>query len=195
VSHRTREPLAPRFPVHITMKLRQGLPSLRRGPAFGVVLQAFAAMREFEDFRLVQYSVQSNHLHLICEALDRRELIRGVQSLAIRIAKRLNALWKRAGKLFADRYHDRILHTPREVRNALAYVFHNARKHGVLANLGGPDPCSSGRWFDGWANWTADEISESPIARAKTWLLKIGWLRHGRLEIACDGPPNGLGWT
>lgn len=150
-------------------------------------------MRELENFRLVQYSVQSNHLHLICEALDRRELIRGVQSIAIRIAKRLNTLWERAGKLFADRYHDRILRTPREVRNALAYVLHNARKHGVLANHAGPDPCSSGRWFDGWGDWLADESTKSPVARAKTWLLSIGWLRHGPLEIAAAEPPNRSG--
>jgi REP element-mobilizing transposase RayT len=188
VSHRTRAPLASRFPVRITMKLRPGVPSLRHGRAHAVVLQAFAAMRELEDFRLVQYSVQSNHLHLICEALDRRELIRGVQSLAIRIAKRLNALWRRAGKLFADRYHDRILRTPREVRNALAYVLHNARKHGVLADHAGPDPCSSGRWFDGWVNWNSADSRDSPVARAKTWLLSIGWLQHGRLEHSAAAP-------
>jgi REP element-mobilizing transposase RayT len=140
------------------------------------VLQAFAAMREFEDFRLVQYSVQSNHLHLICEALDRRELARGIQSLATRIAKRLNALWRRAGKLFADRYHDRILRTPREVRNARAYVLNNSVHHGVHLAHGEPDPFSSGRWFSSWRGL-------SPVARARTWLLSIGWARHGPIEV------------
>jgi len=49
----------------------------------------------------------------------------------IRVAKGLNKLWARRGKVFADHYHDRILRTPREVRNALCYVLHNAKKHGL----------------------------------------------------------------
>ena len=43
----------------------------------------------------------------------------------IRIARVLNKLWRRRGRVFADRYHDRILKTPREVKNALVYVLAN----------------------------------------------------------------------
>jgi REP element-mobilizing transposase RayT len=174
------------------MKLRAGLPSLRRGQAHSVVIAAFAAMRDREGFRLVHYSVQSNHLHLVCEARDREALSRGIQSLAVRIAKRLNRLWQRAGKLFADRYHDRILRTPREVRNALCYVLNNAAHHGISLPRGQTDPCSSGRWFDGWRDLGGVEPSAgpSPLARARTWLLAIGWRRHGRVELAtiADAP-------
>jgi hypothetical protein len=132
---------------------------------------------------LVHYSVQSNHLHLVCEARDRNALSRGIQALAIRIAKCLNRLLRRAGKLFADRYHDRILRSPREVRNALAYVLNNAAKHGVEVPRGEPDACSSGRWFDGWRGVARLEPASSPLARAKTWLLTVGWLLHGRIRL------------
>ena len=166
------------------MKLRAGLPTLRSRRAFAVLIAAFAAMREREDFRLVHYSVQSNHMHLICEAHDRTALSRGIQSLATRIAKRLNSLWQRAGKLFADRYHDHILRTPREVRNALAYVLNNAAHHGVALEDGFPDPCSSGRWFSGWKNRPPQVAwPPNPLAAAKTWLLSVGWLRCGRIEL------------
>jgi putative transposase len=184
VSHRSREALASRFPVHVTLKLEQGLPSLRRGHAHTLLIAAFAAMRERAGFRLVHYSVQSNHVHLVCEARDRGALSRGIQALAIRIAKRLNQLWKRTGKLFADRYHDRILRSPREVRNALAYVLNNAAKHGVDLPRGEPDPCSSGRWFNGWRSIQRLESEPDPLARARTWLLSVGWLLHGRIELA-----------
>jgi REP element-mobilizing transposase RayT len=170
--------------VHVTLKLKAGLPSLRRRQALAVLVAAFTAVNERANFRLVHYSVQSNHVHLICEALDRRELARGIQSLATRIAKRLNALWRRAGKLFADRYHDRILRTPREVRNARAYVLNNSVHHGVHLAHGEPDPFSSGRWFSGWHGFRpASPDSPSPITRARTWLLSIGWARHGPLEV------------
>jgi REP element-mobilizing transposase RayT len=184
VSHREREALASRFPVHVSMKLRAQLPSLRRGREHAAVLKAFAGVREREGFRVVHYSVQSNHVHLICEARDRRALARGIQALAIRIAKSLNRLWRRAGKVFSDRNHDRILRTPREVRNALAYVLNNAFHHGVLVPRGEPDPFSSGRWFDGWRGLRrAFARGPIPIARARTWLLSIGWARHGPIEL------------
>jgi hypothetical protein len=72
-----------------------------------------------------------------------------MQGLKVRIAKALNKFWKRRGTVFSDRYHARILRTPREVRRALLYVLQNARRHGM--RLLGVDPCSSGAWFDGWA--------------------------------------------
>jgi len=158
---------------------------LRRRRACAVLVAAFESMRVREDFRIVHFSVQSNHVHLLCEARDRRELARAIQSLAIRIAKRLNALWERAGRLFADRYRDRILRSPREVRNALGYVLNNAVHHGVRLVRGEPDPCSSGQWFDGWRGRVrAFERSPNPLSRARTWLLSIGWSRHGPIELA-----------
>ena len=52
-------------------------------------------------FRLIEFSVQSNHLHLLCEARDRRALARGLQGLLIRIARGLNRLLGRRGRVFA----------------------------------------------------------------------------------------------
>jgi hypothetical protein len=82
-----------------------------------------------------------------------------------------------------DHYHARALKTPREVRNALVYVIQNAHKHGV--HMSGPDPYSSGSSFDGWKELTHAAISAltSPLARARTWLLSIGWRKHGRIAI------------
>jgi REP element-mobilizing transposase RayT len=191
VPHQKREELAARYPVHVTLKLARGLPSLRKRQPYRVLLEAFAAMRAKEGFRLVHYSVQSNHVHVVCEARDRGELSRAIQSLAIRIAKRLNSLWRRAGKLFADRFHQRILRTPREFRNALAYVLHNAAKHGALEAADAVDPFSSGRWFDGWRRRIDNAPSPpSPLAAAKTWLLSVGWMRWGRIEISASRPSS-----
>lgn len=96
-----------------------------------VLVEAFREGSERAGFRLVHHAVQSNHAHLLVEARNRSSLSRGIGGLATRIARRLNRLWGRTGGIFADRYHDRILRTPREVRNALRYVLNNARKHGA----------------------------------------------------------------
>jgi putative transposase len=122
VPQRQREELASRFPVHVTLRLQKGLASLRSTPARRVIEGAIGAACYRFGTRLVHYSVQSNHLHVIVESEARRTLSRAMQGFAIRLARGLNKLWGRKGKVFSDRYYDRILSTPREVRSALGYV-------------------------------------------------------------------------
>ena len=135
--------------------------------------------------------MQWNHLHVIAEATDERALARGMISVTVRIARALNRLWKRVGRVFADRYHARILTTPRAVRIALIYCINNARKHGSwLAKM--PDVFSSGPWFEGWtrdARRSADS-SERWLGRARTWLLSRAWRRHGLID-PCEAPAPG----
>jgi hypothetical protein len=208
VPHETRPEHERRHPLHLTLRLAEGLPSLR-GSAEQRVLRTVleetlraSAERAAEErastertsmgrssargLRLVHFSAQSNHLHLIGEAEAKEAVARGMNGFAVRLARALNRLWRRTGSVFADRYHARALKTPREVRNVLAYVFFNARKHGVwLAEL--LDPCSSAAAFDGWRERTAGrhETTHEPrwLARASTWLLTLGWQRHGLLSI------------
>lgn len=185
VPHRARPVFATRYPLHITTRFVRGLPSARRGIVFRVIRVAFRDKKVREGFRLVHFSVQSNHLHLLVEAVDNGHLARGLQSVLITIAKRLNRWWGRKGQVIDERYHGRLLRTPREVRHALAYVLCNARRHGVHWGTGGPDPCSSGRWFDGWCEiGSAVADFSSPVALARTWLLSTGWKLCGRLSLA-----------
>jgi len=89
VSHRKREVINGREPVHATVRLMEGLPSLRRMRVLGVLKGAFAAGCDRLGFRLVQWSVQSNHIHMLVEAEDNEALSRGMQGLQVRIAKAL----------------------------------------------------------------------------------------------------------
>ncbi len=191
VSHLRRAALASKHPVHVTLKLRGGLPRLRAIDPYNVVCLAFDRGKERAGrlaaghFRLVHFSVQNDHLHLVVEATDRLALSRGIQGLAVRIAKGLNRLWSRRGKVFADRYHDRILRSGREVRNVLAYVLNNGRKHRRRIPRGQPDLYCSGDWFDGWKDYVPDDgLSLGPVVAPKTWLLSGAWRRHGLLRLA-----------
>jgi REP element-mobilizing transposase RayT len=157
---------------------------LRSKDAYAALQAAFAAGCNRFGFRLTQYSVQRDHIHMICEAKDRRALTRGMQGLLIRVAKALNRLWGRSGSVFGDRYHDKVLRTPKQVRSALAYVLNNARRHGMrLAQ--GMDLFASGAWFDGWReNFRIRGIPEvCPVAFGRTWLLRVGWRRHGLVRL------------
>jgi REP element-mobilizing transposase RayT len=192
VSHAKRTRLAARFPVLVTLRLREGMPSLRFDDSHAVVKRALAA-GSWEEFRVVHYSVQSNHVHLLVESRDERALARGMIGLAVRIARGLNKLWRRVGQIFSDRYHAIALRTPSAVRCALVYVLQNARKHGAWAARR-PDVYSSGAWFDGWEG-TASNLAQSSgsfLARARTWLLAVGWRRHGLIEVL-EAPAHGPG--
>ena len=172
VSHLKRGELASRFPVHVVLRLRGGLPALRTKRPFKVLRRSFAAGCERFGFRLNHYSVQNNHVHLIVEATDRQALSRGMTGLSVRIACGLNKLWGRKGRVFGDRYFDRILRTPREVKHALRYVLMNANHHGVRSDPT-PDIFSSGMYFDGWQEFELEEfiVSEPP---ARTRLRRLG---------------------
>ena len=190
VSHRTRKALAPRFPVHVTVKVARGLRRLRHAPEYAALRAAFAAGCDRFGFRLIHYAILDDHLHLLVEAEDRVSLSRGLKGLLVRVARALNKLWSRKGKVFADRYHDHILASPREVRNCLVYVFGNGHKHSRQGRGSTPaaalDVFTSAPWFDGWKeSFTVRglEVVIRPVAPARTWLLAQGWRRYGLLSV------------
>lgn len=130
----------------------------------------------------MHFSVQADHVHLPVEADGIAALARGVQGLSIRLAKAINRVLGRRGRIWADRFHARALRTPREVRNGLVYVLMNGRKHGVSKY--GLDPCSSALWVEAWRQ---DETTPTPVVRARSWLLSVGWQRGG--QIGQDAAP------
>jgi REP element-mobilizing transposase RayT len=139
---------------------------------------------ERPDFRLVEYSVQSDHLHCIVEADGADALGRGVRALLIRAALAANRVWGRRGPVMADRYHARLLRTPREVRHALRYVLLNAVKHvRAWRSRRELDPASSARWFTGWAKLSQAAPDPPAVARPRFWLLNAGWTRWGKLDL------------
>ena len=191
VSHLKRAAVSGRVPVHVTARVREDLPNLRQSAILDLFWHCCreACQRPGRSrtgwFRLVEFSLQGNHVHLVAEASDRRVLSNALNGFFVRFAKGLNKLLKRKGKVFADRYHDHVLTTPREVYNALRYVMENARKHGMWLRKGRPDPFSSGPWFDGWDDYEHDGWLgwSGPVARATSWLRTTGWKRYGLLEL------------
>lgn len=180
--HRTRPRLSGRNPLHVTLRLVAGLPSLRLRAAHELLRAALRAGADRHGFRLVHYGAVSNHLHLVCEAESERALTRGMRGIAARIVRALNRFFDRAGPLFADRYHARELRVPRDMRNVLIYVFGNARRHGVVVTEV-LDPCSSAGIFDGWKEHAQPRDGPTWLAMARTWLLTVGWRRHGKISV------------
>jgi REP element-mobilizing transposase RayT len=189
VAHVARPRVKPRFVVHVTVRVKPDVARLRNFELCAVLRSAFIRGRNRDGFRICQFSIQGNHLHLICEARDTQSLSRGVQGWSVRVARGLNRVLGRAGSVFEDRYHCEVITTPRQLRGTLCYVLQNARRHGerIDRRWNGVDPFSSAWWFDGWRDERWKEglspPTEPPVARARTWLLKQGWRRWGLLAI------------
>jgi REP element-mobilizing transposase RayT len=178
----------------VTLRLRRGIPGLRTRRFLRELRPSLRRGCERRGFRVVHYSVQRNHLHLIVESAGKEALGRGMKAISARVARAAQRAFGLSGAVLHGRYHLRILRTPREVRRALAYVLLNARKHWRERHGAAPperlDAASSGRWFDGWrrvpgSHGPPPEVSDTPgVAPPRTWLLSVGWRRHGLVDPA-----------
>ncbi len=79
VSHHGRDEVTRDTPVHVTLRVLDHVWNLRSRRCHAVVRAALAGMKDRRDFRVVHYSVQGNHLHLLAEADGNRELSEGLQ--------------------------------------------------------------------------------------------------------------------
>ena len=167
ISHLRRPSLHKRLPVHVTLRMRQHVYNLRSRRCFSQIKQAFFRAMGKAGFRLNEFSVQGNHIHLIVEADSNRDLSRGIQGLSISMAKRLNRVMNKHGAVFADRYHAHLLRTPTEVRNAIRYVLGNHRKHSAQYGE---------RIISTFDDYSSEARGDLPISEPRTWLLRT-WSR------------------
>jgi putative transposase len=167
VPHRAR-PKFRKGTLHVTVRVRDEVWNLRSNRCFGALRRAFAKGCDRFGFRLVQFSVQGNHLHFIVEAPDAVALGRAMKGLEVRMARALNKVMGRRGPVFEGRYHAHLLKSPLEATNAVAYVLDNWRRHAVREQRpvpGGVDPYCSTAW----------EGCDPPLlAEAQWWMLRVG---------------------
>ena len=174
VSHSARPVLSRHHPVHVTWRMLPHVWNLRSRRSFRLLAAAFAAGCNRPQFRVIHFSVQGNHLHLIVEADDAVQLARGLQGLAVRIARRLNRLMEQSGKVLADRYHAHVLKTRAEVAHAVAYVLGNFAVHALRRG----EQVAVG-FIDAYSSACPPQTGPPLVAPAQTWLLRVGWRGAG----------------
>ena len=178
--HRSRAVHRAAHPVHVT--LRASLRSLRSQFVAPTVLATLKASNR-PDFCIIHHSIQANHVRLIVEAQNTAALSSAMRGLAVRLARRINRLLFRRGQLWADRWHGVELTSPRQVRNALVYVLQNHAKHSGVTRIASLDPLSSATTFDGFVtSRRSTSGADPPPTFARTWLLRVGWKRHGLIR-------------
>lgn len=197
VSHARRADVTGDEVLLVTCRVQGCRPSLREAKAMRVLVECFRRGKRRFGFRLVHYVVLRNHVHFICEAEDRRALTRGIQGLKIRMAKGLNRLWQRKGRVWEDRYHVTASKSPASAMRMVRYVLDNYTRHlhespsGLTrpvpwGDRGRPDPCSSASWLR-WrvmgVTLPRRSLGEPPVVEARGAALvaagRLGWMRLG----------------
>lgn len=175
VPHAAREQVRPYQPVHVTLRMADAVWNLRSERSYAVIHRALESARRRRDSRVVHFSIQGNHVHLLVEAAGTRALANAVRALSIRLARGLNRMMGRSGPVVADRYHAHVLRTPAEVENALRYVLGNFASHAARRGE---------RTHDGWKEPFSSAVVKmpreaqlplfrQPVTRpAATWLMR-----------------------
>jgi REP element-mobilizing transposase RayT len=164
VTHALRPRFGRLLPVHVTMRMAEHVYNLRSRRAFSRISRALAAAAERFGMRIVQFAIEGNHIHLIVEAESHEALSRAMQGFSIRVAKGLNAMMHKRGRVLGDRYHGHVLRTPTETRRAVAYVRNNHRKH--MAQVG---QTFSPRYVDVYSS----DVRSMDLPAPHTWLLRV----------------------
>jgi REP-associated tyrosine transposase len=195
VPHRARVRFSRLTAVHVTLRVTDALSgiNLRSSAIYSVLWRCLCAGSEKPGFRLVHFSVQRNHIHLIVEAHSSERLSRGIQGLCIRIARQVNGHMRRSGRFWQERYHATIQRSPTQTRRTLRYVLLNDRRHARrpvrrCGRVASPrlDALSSALWFDGWLGLLPSCAPRLPVAQS--WLLSVGWQRGGSMIDPSDVP-------
>ena len=190
VPHRRRPVLSRHNPLHVTLRVLDGVGRLRCRKGFAVVRAVMLLVaRTKAGFRIIDLSIQGNHLHLTCEADGKDALRAGIAAFKISFARRLNRALSRSGSVFADRYHTEVLTCPRQVRNATCYVINNWRKHGEdRGATTRVDPFSTGCAFPHWAERYTYPFTDPdvllPRGTPSTWLLTKGLARTAPISLS-----------
>jgi REP element-mobilizing transposase RayT len=207
--HKVRPLGKPRFPRHAVLRVLPVFGSLRKRHLYSALRTATiaVALRElaYDDvngaFRIIHISIQKTHIHMLVEADNKLAMSRGMQSFMISAAKHINRAYsermklaqRRRGPVFADRYHQEIIETPRQARHALSYVLNNWRKHREDREPHAQglelDPFSTGTHFMGWRERAHEVVSRGRdtyeplvVYFPKTWLLNEGWRKAGTIS-------------
>ncbi len=186
--------------MHVTLRAKPGLPSFRQQRVHRLlagVIRDQRRRRYADTFRVLHWSIQGNHLHLIVEAdtevaEDYLPLRSGISGLEIAFARRLNRMLHRTGSVWADRYHRHDLKSPTEARSGFAYVLRNNERHGIPSRGVGPiDLYSSACRFHGWSatHFVPPETEHWfwPVCPPQTWLARVGVVRTGPLPLIALG--------
>lgn len=128
IRHIRRERFSKPTALHLTIKVRDNKADIKNKRILKALHHAIKRAR-LQRLKVIHYTLEYNHAHIVVEAINNKILHKGMQALGISLAKAINKIKQLKGTVYKHRYHFKKLSSRRELKNALHYIFKNGIKH------------------------------------------------------------------
>ena len=128
IRHISREKINRPSALHLTIKVRENKADIKNKRILKALHYAIRRAR-LQGLRVVHYTLEYNHVHLLVEANDNKSVQKGMQALGISFSKAINKIKQVKGSVYKHRHHFRKLNSRREYKNVIQYIFRNGIKH------------------------------------------------------------------
>ena len=109
VWHLARPDVNSRKPLLVTLRVRAHVPDLGGAAYARAIRRAIVFGSARFGARISRWSIERDRIRLFVEAPDRESLSRTMHGLGVRVAKAINGVLGKHGKIFDDRYEVRVL--------------------------------------------------------------------------------------
>lgn len=83
------------------------------------------------EIKIIAYCIMNNHVHMLIETDDIKELSKYMQRLNTTYAKYYNKKYNRIGYVFRDRYKSEGIYSEEQLYNCIKYIYDNPVKAGI----------------------------------------------------------------
>lgn len=120
--------------LHLTIKIAKEKSNLKNKEVLSILKRAILNSRKM-GLRVIHFTLEYDHIHLLIEAENNHLLGKGMQSFGVTLSKAINKLKKTSGQVYRHRYHFRKITSARQLKNVMNYIFRNGLKHGTSAGI------------------------------------------------------------
>ena len=135
--HRKRAEIKRPSSMHLTIKVEKKKAGIKNKVILKVLKRAILKGRS-SGLRIIHFTLEYDHVHLLVESDCKVKLGRGMMRLGVTLAKGINKYKSEKGRVYKQRYHQRFIQSGRDLKNVMNYIFKNGLKHKTAASIINP---------------------------------------------------------
>ncbi len=137
IRHTNRPHIKKPASLHLTIKVKKKKAEIKNKSVLKILKRAILNARK-QGLRVIHFSLEYDHVHLLIEADNNLILGKGMQAFGVTLSKAINRLKKLKGGVYKHRYHFRQISSTRELKIVMNYIFTNGLKHGTAKSILNP---------------------------------------------------------
>lgn len=137
IRHTSRPVISKPASLHLTIKVKRNKADIKNKAVLAILKKAILNAR-LKGLKVIHYSLEFDHVHLLIEADNNKILGKGMQAFGVTLAKAINKLWRLGGGVYKHRYHFRRITGSKDLRNVMNYIFKNGVKHKTAKSIINP---------------------------------------------------------